>query len=376
MRVALFSDTFEPQVNGVVNTVKHLLDTFAAQGVEHCLFAPAGGGWRVPFYPELELSWPDYRQVERKLDAWRPDLIHVVTEFGVGWTGRRYALRRGVPLVSSFHTDFPLYLEKYGFPALVSAGWEYLRAFHAASRKTYCPSRDTQAKLRAHGFRNLALWSRGVTPLPADLTPDEIAGVRRRYALDGRLALLYVGRLSREKDLPVLLAAYGLLRREFGETVRLLVVGDGPLRSVLEGCAPSGTVFTGYLRGRELAAAYAAADVFAFPSASETFGNAVLEAMSAGLPVVAPAAGGVTENLVPEHNGLACRPGDIAEFAAALRRLVLDPEERARLGKNARAWAAERSWAAVNGALLASYRQVIAAASKESQRGKTAEDAA
>jgi glycosyltransferase involved in cell wall biosynthesis len=370
--VALFSDTFEPQINGVANTLRHLLETYEEQGMDYLVFAPGErtaregricrvSGWKLPLYPEHQVSRPPSAWVARLLGEFRPDLVHVATEFSLGRCGRAYALRTGVPLVSSFHTDFPLYLRKYGLAWLEPAAWRYLRRFHGAARRTFCPSRATLAKLRAWGFTNLCVWGRGVTPVTA-AAPGEVARTRRKYRLLRKTTLLYVGRLSREKDLDVLFAAFARLNRQgLEDQVRLLVVGDGPLRGVLEAQAPPNATFTGYLRGAELAAVYAAADVFAFPSTSETYGNVILEAMSAGLPVVAPASGGITENLQSGRNGLACCPRDVGEFAAGLARLCRDPEYRWRLGQNARATAEERSWAAANRALLDEYRAVSGA---------------
>lgn len=394
LRIALFTDTYPPQVNGVSRTLARL----ARHGVEagHSLLVVApqavGNGigrvhapdlatvrdpvagsdtWvggptialpslHVPFYPELRLGLPLSLGLSERLRSFAPELVHVATEFTVGWLGVRWALDRGVPLVSSFHTDFAAYLAAYGLSGLESPAWSYLRGFHARARLTFCPSRNTRDRLLEHGFDpRLRVWSRGVDATlfsPARRTPL----TRSRLAGGAAQVLLYVGRLAPEKNLELLLEAYALLRGRCARPVALVIVGDGPARPALERRAPEGTTFTGYLEGEALAEAYAAADLFVFPSHTETFGNVVLEALASGLPVVAPARGGVTDIVRPGRTGELVRAGDAEAFAVAVLELLADEGQRLRMAAAARQEALGRRWPAVFEGLFADYREAIA----------------
>jgi len=375
MRIALFTDTYLPQVNGVSRTLARYLDAAVERGHTVALASPRFTGSTdspaklhldlpslpVPFYPELRLSLPLPGSVSRGLESFDPDLVHVATEFTVGLAGSSWALDRGVPLVTSFHTDFPAYLSGYGLGGLEGLAWHYLRRFHARALRIFCPSRATRRQLREQGFpRRLSVWSRGVD---ADrFHPSRRCGsVRRRLAPGADRLLVYVGRLAPEKRLGLLLEAHRRIREQDGVDgvdgrTDLLIVGDGPEGEKLRSGAGEGVHFTGYLSGRELAEAYAAGDVFAFPSDTETFGNVVLEAMASGLPVVAPSRGGVLDTVDPDRTGLLVPPGDVAAFASACRRLLMNEERRRRLGRAARAAAEARSWTAVFDRLFGELR--------------------
>lgn len=364
LRVALFTETFLPKVDGVVNTLCHLLDYLAERGHRAIVFAPEGSpahyaGMPVislaccpfPFYPELKLGLP-FLDVTKPMDDFRPDLIHVLNPFSLGLIGLKQARRTGTPVVASYHTDIPGFLEQWGFDLLAEPLWTYLLWLHSQANLNLCPSQTTRAELAARGFPRLKVWSRGVDA--TQFHPRRRSSAWRERLTGGHSnapLLLYVGRLSPEKRVdwlqPILADLPG---------VRLAVVGDGPARPALERLFDrSRVVFTGYLRGADLANAYAAADVFTFPAANETFGNVVLEAMASGLPVVAARAGGPLDSVVEGETGLLFDPQDQAALRAAVRRLVGDPRLARRMGQAGRTRAERITWPSVLDRLLDDY---------------------
>lgn len=378
MKLALFTDTYPHDVNGVARTLSMLVEHAAARGHQVALVtprvseepAPAAESHRqlpgipIPIYRDLQLARGLDGVGRRGLASFRPDLVHVATESTVGFSGRRWALRTGVPLLTSFHTNFPAYLQGYGMGAAEPLVWRYLRWFHARSLLTFCPSQDTLDDLRGQGFHpRLRIWSRGVdTRLfdPARRSED----VRRRLAPGADRILIYVGRLAAEKRVELLLDAFPLIRQLAGEGTALVLVGDGPLAARLRARAPAGVHFTGFLRGVQLAEAYAAADLFVFPSDTETFGNVCLEALASGLPAVVPDRGGVRETVLPGRTGVRIPPGDAQALAEACARLLQDQGERGRLAEGARAEAVSRHWPSILDGVLDGYFEALAAAGR------------
>ena len=277
----------------------------------------------------------------------------------------RQARRLAVPAVASFHTDVPGYLQSYGYGLLARPAWRYLRWLHSHACLNLCPSAATMAQLEAHGLRDLALWSRGVDARAFSPAHRSVAWRQRLSAGDVTAPLLlYVGRLAAEKRVswfgPLLEAVPG---------VRLALVGDGPaaprLRRQLGG---KPVHFAGILRGPDLSAAYASADVFVFPSATETFGNVVLEAGASGLPAVATHSGGVPDIVTDGVNGRIVAADDLPGFIEAVRRLVSDPHGAQRLGEAARRAALERSWSVVLDGLLERYAKCLRAHAPRAER--------
>jgi glycosyltransferase involved in cell wall biosynthesis len=313
-------------------------------------------GWRLPFYPELRLPRPLHSAAGARLRAFAPDLVHVATEFTLGWSGLQWAQQHGIPVVSSFHTDFAAYVSAYGVSGLEAFTWRFLRTFHARARLTFCPSRATLEQLRRAGFRgDLRIWSRGVDALRFS---PQLACTETRQRLVGNAwpVVLCVSRVAPEKRLDLLLSAHQELRLEYPNAA-LVIAGDGPALARLSELAGPGVHFTGSLTGDELSAVYASADLFAFPSDTETFGNVVLEAAASALPLVCADRGGVTDTVIEGWTGLRFRAGDGASLAACLRRLCSDAPLRARLARNARAWALTRSWDQILDGVIGAYRE-------------------
>jgi glycosyltransferase involved in cell wall biosynthesis len=372
MRVAVVTETYFPQVNGVSRTlghlVRHLLEVGDAVLRIHPDYGEAVDGDQVhpvhsialPFYKELHLPLPPFAGVHRAIDAFRPDLVHIATEATLGLSVLRYALKRRIPVVSSFHTNFDQYSTHYRVGWAKGTIWRYLRWFHNRTRETYVPSRTTIAELEARGFQRLALWQRGVDGQLFRPDRPGRAEVRRALGFEpGDVVIAYVSRIAAEKNVGYLadaLQRVGAAR----PGARFLFVGDGPARSELEQRMRPHARFAGYRVGEDLADHYAAADLFAFASLTETFGNVVLEAMASGLPVVAVRAGGVGETVQSGATGLLIEPeAPPAQFAEAVGTLVDDPALRRRMADAARAYALSQSWDAIMAGLRRRYQAVI-----------------
>lgn len=373
MRIALFTEVFLPKVDGVVTRITRTLDQLADLGHTALVFAPGDppahhGPHRVvrvrsvsfrPWYPEIMVGLPTPR-IAREMQAFRPDVVHAVNPVWLAAYGVLSARRRNLPLLASFHTDVPSYTTAIG------GGLQVLRApvqgwttgLHNLAEVNLCTSRQMVERARAVGIREVDLWPKAVDTVsyhPSART----ASMRERLTgghPDAPL-ILYVGRLSREKDLAQLLEPLRRLER-YG--VRLALVGSGPGREELERMfAGTPTVFPGYLSGTDLAAAYACADVFAFPSTTETLGLVALESMASGVPVVGADAGGIPFVVEDGRTGFLVRPGDADALTDRLERLVSDPSLRSRMGAAAREDAEQHSWRTATEALVGFYSQAV-----------------
>lgn len=371
LRLAIFTDTFAPQVNGVARTLERLVQAVESMGgavrVETVEDPAAPLDRRVhrwtssPFwaYPQLRIAVPQKQRAIAAMRRWKPTLIHAVTPFGVGLAGRAAARALGVPLVTSYHTAFDTYLRHYKLSALDAVAWPYLRWFHNSGVRTFAPTQFVLRELEERGFEQLRLWGRGVDPLrfhPQFRSADMRA---RMAAAPDDIVVGYVGRLAPEKGVHAALAAIASLPARTQAKIRVAVAGDGPDEARCRAVAPAGTWFAGSLSGAELSAFYASLDVLVFPSTTETFGNVVLEAMSSGVPVIAPDRGATTEFA---HAGTAALfdATRLASIGDVVQALAADPGRRAALAAAGREVAASRSWGAVWAGLIKEYLSVSA----------------
>ena len=369
MRIAFFTETFLPKVDGIVTRLTRTLPHLVAAGDEVLIFCPEGApeshaGARVvgvpamplPLYPELKLALPR-PAVSEALERFRPDLVHVVNPAVLGLGGIWLAKTRNLPLVASYHTHLPKYLEYYGMGMLEPLLWELLKAAHNQAELNLCTSSAMVEELAAKGIEHTALWQRGVD---TELFRPELASTAMRARLHGGHAdtgnlLLYIGRLSAEKQIERIRPVLEALPQS-----RLALVGDGPHRQqvdrVLEGPA---TTFVGYLAGNELASAYASGDAFVFPSSTETLGLVLLEAMAAGCPVVGANRGGIPDIVNDGTNGCLFDPDQPNSLITAVQRLLGNPATRAELRRAARLEAERWGWAGASSQLRNYYRQVL-----------------
>jgi len=383
VRIALFTETFLPKVDGIVTRLTKTVEHLVAAGDEVLIFCPEGApesywGARVvgvpamplPLYPELKLALPR-PMVSDALEAFAPDLVHVVNPAVLGLGGIWLAKTKGYPLVASYHTHLPKYLEHYGLGMLEPVLWELLKAAHNQAQLNLCTSTAMVAELSEKGIQHTALWQRGVD---TDLFRPELRSQAMRDRLLGGRSdtgqlLLYIGRLSAEKQIERIRPVLDAL-----PDARLALVGDGPYRQQLETLfAGSAAHFVGYLAGDELASAYASADAFLFPSSTETLGLVLLEAMAAGCPVVGANRGGIPDIVSDGENGCLYEPdgpdGGAGSLTAAALRLLGDPEQRQQLRRKARQEAERWGWAGATEQLRRYYRQVLSGAPLASPLG-------
>ena len=317
MRILVATDAWRPQVNGVVRTYERLDQELTELGVELAFLTPAE--FRTlpcPTYPEINLALPGYHYVIERLACIKPDAVHIATEGPIGWMTRAWCRGRNVPFTTSFHTRFPEYLaSRFGIPA----GWTYgaQRHFHNAGAGLMVASRSLAAELEGRGFQRIMPWTRGV-----DIDHFRPRAVRR-FGSD-KPVFLYVGRVAVEKNIEAFLS--------LDLPGPKVVVGSGPMLSTLAARHPDVT-FTGKMVGEELAQCYASADVFVFPSLTDTFGIVLLEAMASGLPVAAFPVTGPVDNVAQGVTGVLDR--DLRAACLAARQL-----DRAKV----RAAAAEHGW--------------------------------
>ncbi|TDT31057.1 glycosyltransferase [Naumannella halotolerans] len=368
MRIALVTETFLPSVDGVVTRLTKAVERFTELGHEVLVVAPdlgvrshAGAQVEgipaivVPFYRHRPFAMP-HPKVARVLAEFSPDVIHAAQPIMMVTSAARYARRHRIPLVASYHTHIPRYLDLY--PAWrwgKRAVWWHIRHQHGMVDLNLVTSQSLREELSAQGIRRIEVLPRGVDTVTRH---PRFASATMRDRLSDRhpedRLLIFVGRLAAEKQIETLRP---LLDRS--PNLRLAIIGDGPYRGALERAfAGSNTVFTGFLRGDDLAAAFASADGFLFPSVTETLGLVIAEAMASGVPVIAAKSGPTLEQVTDGYDGLLYSADDQASLDHAVQRLD-DPELVDRIRGNARAAAEAQSWQAASDALLEHYRSVL-----------------
>ena len=369
MRIALFTETFLPKVDGIVTRLRYTIENLQRRGNQVLVVCPDGGikeykgaqvygvsGFPLPLYPELKMALPR-PAIGQVLEKFQPDVIHVVNPAVLGLAGIFYSKMLNIPLVASYHTHLPQYLRHYGLGMLEGLLWELLKVAHNQAALNLCTSTAMIEELTARGIERVYLWQRGVD---TEIFHPRLASDRMRSLLSQNHPksplLLYVGRLSAEKEIerikPILEAI---------PEARLALVGDGPHRANLEKYfAGTNTHFVGYLVGTELASAFASADAFIFPSRTETLGLVLLEAMAAGCPVVAASCGGIPDIVTDGVNGYLFSPeADESAAIAATIRLLENKQEREKIRQNARREAERWGWAAATCQLQDYYQKVI-----------------
>jgi glycosyltransferase involved in cell wall biosynthesis len=309
-------------------------------------------------YPDVQWAFPRLRDIVQDLQQFEPDVVHVATEFALGLSGMKAARQLKLPVIASAHTDYDKYAARYGVEWALRVGWHYLRWFYGQAHRVLCPSTMYQQHLHTRGVTHTGIWSRGVDP---DEFHPRFRSEAYRQALGLRpddVLVTYIGRIAKEKNLTHLLGAWEALENERGSAA-LAFVGRGPLEDEIRRRRIPGVHALGLLHGRELATAYASADLFVFPSATETFGNSLLEAMGSGLPCLAVSAGGVLEFARHGQNAWLVHPNDPAALCQGLGHLLRQPDLRHTLALGGLTTAGERTWDKVYDQLIEDYRDAI-----------------
>jgi phosphatidylinositol alpha 1,6-mannosyltransferase len=366
MRVAVVSESFLPTVNGVTTSVCRVLEQLAAAGHEAMVISPAApkapshyAGFPVHTVPamayrQFPVGLPS-PQLARLLADFQPDVLHAASPFLLGAQAIAAANRMGVASVAIYQTDVAGYARRNRLGLAVNAAWRLLKWVHDGATLTLAPSTSSMADLESAGFERLARWGRGVD-LERYHPNNRLSPLSRRYreflSPDGEVVVGYIGRIAPEKQVERLRCLRGI------PGMRLAIVGDGPATpSVHKALRPLPVTYLGRLAGEELAAAYAALDVFVHTGEEETFGQTVQEAHASGLPVVAPAAGGPLDLVDFGVDGYLFR--DDHELRLQVRSLVGDAVQRLRMGEAGRRAVLGRSWAAICDELFAHYEAAI-----------------
>ncbi|RJQ77289.1 glycosyltransferase family 1 protein [Pseudonocardiaceae bacterium YIM PH 21723] len=374
VRVAIVSESFLPQVNGVTNSVLRVLEHLRRSGHEAMVVAPGPGptdyeGTPVVRLPSLDLpvvnSLPigvPTRKVLTALSNFKPDVVHLASPFLVGARGMHAARKLGIPTVAVYQTDVAGFADSYGLGLTARAAWAWTKRLHTQADRTLAPSTWAVEALEQRGVPRVHRWGRGVDT--TRFTPNRRDdALRAKLAPNGELLVGFVGRLAPEK--------YAMRLAALADVpgVRVVVVGDGPDMPKLKAAMPN-AAFLGFLGGNELATAYASLDVFVHTGPYETFCQAVQEALASGVPSLAPDAGGPRDLVLPGRTGYLLPPWDEDAHATALREAVetlRDPALRARFGQEARRSVLRRTWPAICDELLGHYAEVTGLPLKRAQ---------
>ena len=369
MRIAIITESFPPDVNGVAHCVVRVAENLVRKGHHPLVIAPesaratTGADAQFPYpvervpslplpgYPTFRLGLPSPR-TRRAIARHRTEVVHLASPAVLGAWGSRVARAMSLPTVAVYQTDLPNYARAYRLGAVTEAfAWRWLRDIHNDADRTLAPSSVTAADLHEHGVERVWLWGRGVdTERFHPARRDE--RLRASIAPDGEVIVGYVGRLAAEKRVDLLASVAGL------PGVRLAVTGGGPMEEELRQALPS-AVFLGTRYGDDLARIYASLDVFVHTGPFETFGQTIQEAAASGLPVIAPAAGGPLDLVADGGTGFLVPPCDGDALAAAAGKLVADPALRYRMGEAARRRVLGRSWPALVDELIGHYTAVL-----------------
>lgn len=359
LHIAMVTETYPPEVNGVARTMGLMADGLRARGHEVQLVRPRQNGhdgpaaalgfaelltrgFAIPRYPQLRMGLPAKGELERRWRARRPDIVHIATEGPLGWSALAAARKLKLPVATDFHTNFHAYSRHYGFAWLASPVMAYLRRFHNRADCTLVPTDEMAEALRTAGCRGLRVVGRGVNA--QTFSPQRRSRELRatwRASEDTPVALC-VSRFAPEKNFPLVIEAFEAMRRD-RPGLKLVLVGDGPMAEALRK-RNVGYVIAGRLVNGELSAHYASADIFLFASTTETFGNVVLEAMASGLGIVGYRYAAARQHLEHERSALLAPLHDESAFIAHARRLAADVALARKLGSAARAAAEPISW--------------------------------
>jgi len=377
MRIAIITESFPPDVNGVAHCVVRVAEHLSRNGHYPLVIAPEsaratlGADRQFPYpverVPSLPLpGYPTFRiglpspKIRRAIVEHGAEVVHLASPVALGAWGSHVARALGLPMVAVYQTDLPAYARAYRLSKATEAfAWRWLRDIHNAAGRTLAPSTATANDLKAHGMTSIQIWGRGVDterfhPAKRD------AALRAELAPGGEVLAGYVGRLATEKRVDLLAGVAAL------PGVRLVITGGGPESDELHAAIPD-AVFLGERHGEDLARVYASMDVFVHSGPFETFGQTIQEAAASGLPVVAPAAGGPLDLITDGVTGFVVTPGDADALAAPVARLAADGALRARMSEAARRGVLGRSWAALTDQLIEHYAAVIAEAEAEAE---------
>lgn len=369
MRVAHFAGTMRPGHDGVTRVLYRMTSALSGAGVDHVFVSPIVPpeaeraatmievpSMAFPLYTDYRLAAPGSRYFGKQVLDFRPDILHIHSPCSLGYAAVRFGKKHNIPVVATYHTHFASYAKYYNIPMLEPFGWSYLRHLYDGCDRIFVPSMPILDELWSQGFRRLHHLPHGVDSTSFNPGYRSFSW-RAAHGIPGdKKMLLFAGRLVWEKDLRTLAATYQQLTRE-REDVVFVVAGDGPVRPELEALMP-GAIFLGQLNGTDLSHAYASADLFVFPSTTETFGNVIIEAMASGTVPVCAREGGAAGVVLHGVTGLLTNPRDPADLRRAVTELLDAPARRESIALQALEFARRQSWQNIFQNMIELYRDV------------------
>ena len=362
--LAVVTETWPPEVNGVALTIKHLVEGLIAQGgykiqlirprqtvnekalhtesLQECLL----GSFSLPFYSQVRLGYPHYFALKKQWQQQRPDLVQIVTEGPLGYAALWAAQHLKIPVISDFHTHFAQYSRYYHLTKLMPLIARYLRHFHNQTRLTLVPTPELRATLQTQGYQRLAILPRGIDQVLFNPSRRS-SNLRQQLGMrPEQLLVIVVSRLAQEKNLDLAFSAFRAIQQSLADA-RFLIVGDGPELARLQAQYPD-CLFVGIQKGVALAEYYASADLFIYPSTSETFGNVILEAMASGLAVLAFDYAAAHQHIRHQKNGCTVPLNDTTGFIQTALELALNPQLRQQVGQAAAHTTQTLTWQGVS----------------------------
>jgi len=379
MRVAIYAGMFKENSDGAVKTLYELVNSLLEAGIEV-------GVWGFSITPQVRKGltltkimsfplplYPDYRvtipnpKLKRQLKKFDPDVLHITVPDLVGMFLMRFARKQRIPVLTSFHTDFPSYLKSFHLGIFYNLVWKISKWFYNKSRITLAPTEEIIDKLKSKGIKHTKLWSRGI-----HLDKYSIAfrsqSLRAEWGAQDKKVILYSGRFVWYKDLETFIEVYNLFKERGPGNVLFVLAGDGPIGDELERRMPDAH-FPGYLEGEELSRVYASSDILLFPSTTETFGNVVLEALASGLPAVVSDVGGCKEVVGKSLAGLVAKANDPLDFYQKCKQLVEDETLYKKMQQEGLNFAQKCSWKVINNGVIDHYLLLLGSKEKEMKTG-------
>ncbi len=376
IKIAYFAGTMKPGHDGVTRVLYRMIEELNKRKVRNIFFSPIIPGETdrtthmievpsitFPLYKDYKLPLPLQSQIEKSLNHFKPDIIHINSPCPLGYAAVKYGLKHNIPVVATYHTHFASYAKYYNIKALEYFGWNYLKSLYNKCDKVYVPSTPIMEELSSRGFNTIEYLPHGVDT--NTFNPGfKNTNWKKELEIENKTALLFAGRLVWEKDLSTLAETYKIIMDKRNDVVFILA-GDGPIRKELMLRMPKAK-FLGQLSGTQLSMAYASSDIFVFPSTTETFGNVTVEAMASGIPPICAREGGAYGIIKEDINGMIAEPRNAISLSEKIEMLIDNLSLRKTMANNALVFAKTQSWENIFNRLFESYIDVINARNNSS----------